>query len=200
MPVYHCGPNCTTEQKNSGKGCGDRQVKYVGATLYRGEHNGYHDSDFYALVWDEDTQAVIKVSIGSTSYWSYHDGATVDATDDVKVKAARYLLCEAVARHQELAVQEASVPAVGDRVRSLTTRGKAKGAVGEIVWSGDDQYRSSRHLVKQPQRFAILTDGGEKVYVNDDRVELVEPKPVDEGLVLHRAQCEVRNMRWLRTA
>lgn len=200
MPVYHCGPNCTTEQKNSASGgCGDRQIKYTGAVLYNGERNGYHDSDFYSLVWDEEKGAVVTVGTGSTSYWSYHDGATVDATPEVKQKAAGWYLLQILERLTKEAQEDALKPAKGDVVRSLTIRGKAKGAVGEIVWSGDDQYRYNRHLVKQPQRFGIRVADGTVVYVNDDRVELVEPKPVDMGLVEHRAHAELRSMRWLHT-
>lgn len=57
---------------------------YVGCVLSLGEVNGYHDSDFYAIVWDKDTQETRRIEYASTRGWTYDCGASIDATDEVK--------------------------------------------------------------------------------------------------------------------
>ena len=62
------------------------RVTHKGLVLYVGERNYYHDSDFYALVWNEEKQDVDTVEWGSTRGWTYPNNAVVDATEDVVKK------------------------------------------------------------------------------------------------------------------
>jgi len=62
-------------------------VSFVGCVLSLREKNGYDDSDFFARVWDEEKQNVHEVMYATTRGWTYKNGATIDATDDVKAKA-----------------------------------------------------------------------------------------------------------------
>lgn len=64
---------------------------HVGVCLEEYERNGYHDSDFYMRVWNEEKQCVEVICFASTRYgcgsaW----GARADATDEVKAKAAAW--------------------------------------------------------------------------------------------------------------
>ncbi|UTU07998.1 hypothetical protein CcrC1_gp312 [Caulobacter phage C1] len=63
---------------------------YKGCVLSLGEVNGYHDSDFYAIVWDEADQATRRIEYASTRGWTYDCGASIDATDEVKAAYAAY--------------------------------------------------------------------------------------------------------------
>ena len=64
---------------------------YVGCVIYLGEHNGYHDSDFYAIVWDDENEKAKKVEYASTRGWSYPNYATfADATEEVLEKYAAW--------------------------------------------------------------------------------------------------------------
>ena len=85
MSITVCGPACTTEIKNSGRGCGDPQSSYVGAVLETYERNGYDDSDFLAVVWDGEQ--VTTREYASTRGWTYHNAASVDATPQVREAA-----------------------------------------------------------------------------------------------------------------
>lgn len=51
------------------------------------EHNGYDDSDFYALVWNEKEQKIDHVEYATTRGWSYPCNAWIDATPEVIEKA-----------------------------------------------------------------------------------------------------------------
>ena len=67
------------------------QRYYENRVLSLGEHNGYHDSDFYAMVWDDETESVKKVVFASTRGWCYPCyPAEVDAPEDIRKKAEEY--------------------------------------------------------------------------------------------------------------
>lgn len=65
------------------------EYTYVGCVLGLGEYNGYDDSDFYAMVWDEENQTVKKVWYDTTRAYT-NTTAHVDATDEVREKARRF--------------------------------------------------------------------------------------------------------------
>jgi hypothetical protein len=111
-------------------------TSYEGCVLRLGEHNGYDDSDFYAMVWDEPTNSVKKITYATTRGWTYHNGAKVDATEDNRAKAEAYegtrlaaLFADEIKAEKLAALKELKT---GVEVRSLTTRGKNKGVVGYV--------------------------------------------------------------------
>lgn len=173
----------------------DGTVTYEGAVLDRWEHNGYDDSDFYAAVWDGSK--VAKVMYDTTRFGG-GGNAKVDATPEVEALAREWITDRIVERHIATANDAALRVYNGDIVRSLTTRGKACGAVGEVRWVGPDQFRSTRHHIYY--RVGIKVDGQNKlVYVNMDRVALVAPKPVNVAQVeaQSRAWCDSRTVQSL---
>lgn len=112
------------------------ETTYEGCVLRLGEHNWYDDSDFYALVWDEATRTVKKITYATTRGWTYHNGAKVDASDEVRAKAEAYETRRLIALFAEEA-QADKLKALkelknGVEVKSLTTRGKNKGVVGYV--------------------------------------------------------------------
>lgn len=56
-----------------------------GKVLRTWERNGYHDSDFYATIWDEERDGPREVEYDTTRF-AGGGNATVDATDEVKEK------------------------------------------------------------------------------------------------------------------
>ena len=64
---------------------------FVGCVLSLHENNHYDDSDFYAVVWNEETQALENNYYDSTRYAS-NQYATIDATPEVRAKAEAYKL------------------------------------------------------------------------------------------------------------
>lgn len=68
---------------------GKPDVQYEGCVLSTYEHNGYEDSDFYAICWDDKKQAVVEVEYDTTRCGA-GGKAEIDATDEVLRKAYRY--------------------------------------------------------------------------------------------------------------
>lgn len=113
------------------------EVTYEGCVLSTGEHNWYDDSDFYAMVWDEATESVKKVTYATTRGWTYHNGAKVDASPEVRAKAEAWegqrlikIFVEEIKDEKLKALKELEP---GVEVKSLTTRGKNKGVVGHVM-------------------------------------------------------------------
>lgn len=64
------------------------RTEFVGCVLQLRERNYHDDSDFYAVVWDEELQRVRNVETWTTRYGrSDWFGEWVDATEEVKAKA-----------------------------------------------------------------------------------------------------------------
>jgi hypothetical protein len=58
-----------------------------GLCLHEYEVNGYDDSDFYMVVWDEEQCKPINKMFATTRGWSYPCyGSSADATDEVRAK------------------------------------------------------------------------------------------------------------------
>lgn len=110
---------------------------YAGSVLRTGEHNWHDDSDFYAMVWDEETQSVKEVYAGTTRSWAYHDGAHVDATPEARAKAVAWQTERLIAA---FTLERLTKIDFGTEVRSLTTRGKNKGVVGVVEQFRDNGF------------------------------------------------------------
>lgn len=162
----------------------DFEITYEGAVIATYERNGYDDSDFMALVWDEGRQAVIHVQYATTRGWTYGNSATVDATDDVLAKAAIFATESLVQRM----IWDFAHPAVGRKVKSLTTRGKAKGLTGTItrmmVSKFDPRGKDMIALVEDPE-------SGRSAWVDPYRLEVIEEPDLDA--FRHAAATRVRN-------
>jgi hypothetical protein len=175
MAIYRChgttpdGSQCALDPYKS---CGAR------VETYTGEVNGYDDSDFTALVWDEDVQATVTITYGTTRYWTYHNYAVADATPDVIEKALAFYRKQCAAFWISDAHHEAAKVRHGVVVRSLTLRGKNVGVVGTVRWIG-----RGRHY-GQGARVGVKVDGEDKLrYLDTLRVEVVASAPVDEAKI-----------------
>lgn len=104
-------------------------TEYEGCVLDEGEINGYDDSDFYAVVYDRESDSVKRVTYASTRY-AGGGRCAIDATPEVKALAAealrRRLFAEWKARNEE----QATVPTVGREVRFVKGRPTVKLADG----------------------------------------------------------------------
>lgn len=65
-------------------------ISHIGATIRLEERNGYSDSDFYAIVWDEETQTVKKIMYDTTRFGG-SGSAEVDVTSENLKKANIYV-------------------------------------------------------------------------------------------------------------
>lgn len=116
---------------------------YIGATLADREENHYHDSDFYAVVWDEEEQHIKSVYYGTTSFPSPRS-AVVDATPEVLAKATNWLEGWYYSGLVEENKQQAEAIAVGKKLRYVKGRKLPHGTVG---WCVDIQHKTYRYNV-----------------------------------------------------
>ena len=155
----------------------DFQVSFVGCVLATRERNWHDDSDFYAVVWNQEkgrceTVTYATTRCGGTDY----NGAKVDATDQVcdQVKVwLRGLMLETMRLHDS---EKASKAEVGRLVRIVHGRKDRRGLVGRVVreWWGSfaPVYRNGYN--KEQRRLWIDTGAGPRIWVADHAVEVVD--------------------------
>jgi hypothetical protein len=118
----------------------DYDVTYEGQVVALREHNGYDDSDFYAVVWDAEKAEPREVMYATTRGWTYRNSATVDATPEV---AAAYAAYTAARRAEYMAFREAQEAArveKGKTVEVVRGRKVPKGTTGTVIWVGSGRY------------------------------------------------------------
>lgn len=182
-------PDCSSACKN----CDPlyMHTTYQGCVLSLSERNGYHDSDFYALVWDKSEGKPKSIEYASTRGWTYPNGAEIDATPEVIEAYNAYqkaLHDAATKRDNEI---EATLPKIGRQVKVVGGRKVAKGTVGEVVWFGEDSYNpiNTRYssgiggLLTSNQRLDLYRDhyrvgirliDGTRVFVNAKHVQVIQ--------------------------
>jgi hypothetical protein len=143
--------------------------QYAGTVIAVREKNGYHDSDFLALV-PGPSGGFGWVETGTTRFGGGFV-ATVDATDDV-IDAYEAWHDTKVAEVREAQAQyDARKIGVGSTVRVIGGR-KHKGKTGTVTWFGKDEYARSK--IATHFRVGIVpTDGdGERFFVPARYVEV----------------------------
>jgi hypothetical protein len=158
------------------------------------ERNGYDDSDFCALVWDDSR--VKEVTYASTRGWTYHNSTVVDATPEVQHAARAYFLGAVLAAELRNAENSTLVPEKYDLVLSTTTRGKNVGVRGVLRWIGPDSYARSYGGIA-PMRAGIKVEGETKLcYVPLDKVQRIEPRAIDTAEITERVTNWVAGANW----
>jgi hypothetical protein len=147
------------------------------------EHNGYDDSDFYAIVWT-GTRVTVELRWTTRHAGTYFAGPAATPAQD---QAARAWIAEPLAAAMLAdAHQQARQPTVGAKVRSTTTRGKNLGVVGAVRRITEDRYRSTRGQTYY--RALIELDDGTTRWVNADRLERIDAEPLDVAALTTQAE------------
>jgi hypothetical protein len=120
----------------------DAPIQYKGCVIETREMNGYHDSDFYAIVWDHElnhpTQVTYHTTRGASEGW-----ANVDATPEVLAKYEAYEKRRLEWRRIKSDLEDQLVVKKGDEVEVFRGR-KHKGETGIIIWHGMDYYGNNK--------------------------------------------------------
>ena len=160
----------------------DYDRDFTGCVLAIDERNGYHDSDFYATVWDEEKQCVRTIDDGTTRCYAPSKYHRADASPAVWEKARAWWAREVGPKMgaNTLLAQRLSIN-VGDMVKVVKGRKIVKGTIGEVVWKGRDSfykpYGLTFSLPARAFRVGIrLGYGGAKVFTSMENV-------VKEGVV-----------------
>jgi len=157
-------------------------VLFEGAVLATGERNYYDDSDFYAVVWDEERNAVRSVEYATTRSYTGGNSATRDCTPKNARKAAIYLGREYRREAHSREVSDSQVPYVGRPVRVVSARGgaaKHNGTVGWVSWRGEvrrhryDNWPATRVGIRP----GCLCHQKEvdQIFVGQETVEVINP-------------------------
>jgi len=162
---------------------GYHETSYEGAVLSTGEVNGYDDSDFFATVWDEASGSIKRVEYATTRGWTYLNGAAVDATPEVREKAAKFYAALALAANLSKAAATARKPEIGKRVKVVKGRNVPKGTEGDIFWVGEGRYfgpvpryRTGAWSTAAPRRLGIRDDAGTTHWTAETNVEVTNPE------------------------
>jgi hypothetical protein len=165
---------------------GTFEVSFEGAVLATGERNYRDDSDFYATVWNETTGTVHNVDYGTTRGWTYANSASVDATPEVREKAAAFFAARNLEARIAKATAEAATPAKGKLVTVVKGRKVPKGTTGVVIWVGEGRYfgptpryKSSAWSAKGALRVGVKDAEGTVHWTAASNVEVVNPAEPD---------------------
>lgn len=170
------------------------KTSHVGLVLQTVEQNGYHDSDFFAIVWNDEKGEPERIEYASTRGWSYPNSAGVDATPEVLAKHEAWQTKMRDAARASRQRCEAATPTKGKTVQIV--RGKNAGETGTVFWYGaarefGPMYRNgwkaaaatSQRLfenllppsggLKQGRRVGLMTHAGEKIFCDATYVNVV---------------------------
>lgn len=138
---------------------------YAGCVVETGEHNGYDDSDFFAIVWDAEKGDFREVTYGTTRAWTYGNSAKVDAPAELIEKYRAKCRAEADARAIERAKRNVRP---GATVVVVKGRKVPKGAKGRVGWFGPDRFRRNAY------RAGVVLEGSTNmVFVDAANLEVV---------------------------
>lgn len=148
---------------------GNCEPEYIGCVLDTYERNGYDDSDWYAICWDECEGKVVEVNYDTTRA-AGGGWAKIDATEETLRKAYRYYfdLCrlEFDKRWNELQAKDVKV---GDDLQVIRGRKVPKGTVGKCFWKGT---RYNQYSFKYEERVGLDIDG-DRVFLPAEYVEVI---------------------------
>ena len=136
MPLYT--PIYSKEEPRGHLDIIETKESYVGRVLETYEENGYHDSDFYAVVWDDETESIIHKQYATTRFYSNGYGAKVDATPEVIAKATAERKSRFLKSAIEADEETAKTVAKGKMVEINRGR-KNRGVIGEVFWVGNPE-------------------------------------------------------------
>ena len=109
---------------------------YEGAVLEDRERNGYHDSDFYAVVWDEEKQTVRSFEYATTRFGG-GGWCKVDATPETWAKVGEWCRAKLVEWAEGSASTAAREIEKGKRARVVKGRKVPIDTEGLIFWIGE---------------------------------------------------------------
>lgn len=123
------------EGKGADRKCVGTDVQFEGCVLETRERNGYHDSDFYAVVWDEEKGSTREIEYATTRF-AGGGNATVDATEETWAKVGEFCKGVMIERVEENERAKARDFRKGMRVRVRKGRKVPIGTEGVIFWIG----------------------------------------------------------------
>lgn len=151
-----------------------------GTTLETRELNGYDDSDFYAIYWNEAAGAVQTATYASTRYWSYDQRATVDAGPEVVAKARAWAKAHNLPLVRQALLEKAAEVTIGKRVRVVAGRKVPIGVEGVVAnlrpMTFSPRFRNGYKQGPDAVEVALKLDTGHTVFTYAKNVLVLEPE------------------------
>lgn len=142
-------------------------AQYDGCVINWYERNGYNDSDWYAVVWDEQSQSVIEINYDTTRAGG-GGRCEIDATDEVLRKVYRFYANQGRTHFDNVTnIRQAKEVTKGTLVRVIKGRKIPQGSSGVCFWVGEVL---NRYTLKCEDRVGVEIDG-EKVFLPLEYVE-----------------------------
>ena len=148
---------------------GQEAPEYVGCVIDKYEHNGYDDSDWYAVCWDDEKGEIVEINYDTTRCGG-GGWAKIDATEDVIRKVYRYYYnsCR-YAFDNFYNIQQAKEVKVGDDLKVVRGRKIPAGSVGKCFWRGT---RYNYYSYRYEERVGIEIKG-ERFFIPLEYVEVI---------------------------
>ncbi len=159
------------------------EIMYKGCVLDLRERNYYDDSDFYAIVWDEEKQIIKDIEYATTRFPSDGSYAEIDATKEVIQKAEKYMENRYFDEWKKWNKQQAETVEKEKTVKVVKGRKVPIGTIGKVFFIKTMYfgYKGYQTAIK----IGLLDKDGNKHYTYIDNVEVVNPEqyelPEDEG-------------------
>lgn len=109
---------------------------YVGAVIATRERNFYDDSDFYAIIWNEEKQRLEHCEYDTTRF-AGGGTATVDCTPANLAKAYAWAYRETRKRVWAAWIDSLKTPCKGDMVRVTAGKKVSIGTMGKLFFIGE---------------------------------------------------------------
>jgi hypothetical protein len=138
---------------------------HKGIVLYTYERNGYDDSDFYAVVWNEEKNEPESVEYASTRGWCYPNYAKEDTTPEILAKYEAHKKKIRDAENKLREEYEKLQPRVGRLVEVIRGRKVPIGTKGNCFFRG---------LTRYGQNMVGIETAAGKVFVKPDYVRAVQ--------------------------
>lgn len=117
---------------------GVRTEFHKGCVITTRERNYRDDSDFYAVVWDEEKQEVRSFEYATTRFYTYDNDAHTDATPEILAKAQKWSYAQTRKRVFDAYLGSLKKVEKGDKVRVLRGRKAPIGTEGIVFWVGEE--------------------------------------------------------------
>jgi len=140
------------------EGCIAIAYLYEGCVFDLRERNGYHDSDFYAVVWDEGEQCIKNYEYDTTRY-AGGGWANVDATEEVRRKADEWLVNWAYRNNKLADERQAKAVERGKLVRVVAGRKVPTGTEGKVFWMQDMNFDPYGRRHGRRTKIGLTLDG-----------------------------------------
>lgn len=153
------------------------ETLYEGCVLALRERNGYDDSDFVALCWDEAKGEVVEYVYASTRWWSYTNSAVEDADEGLRWAVAERAARRVAARRASVEAEVRGAVKVGATVSVVGGR-KYLGREGRVFWAGE-KYNAYSH--RNEERVGV-DDGEMRFFLPASQVRVVVPADSEERI------------------